>query len=1119
MREKHPSKKGYIGYAAAILILLAVITLLGFSAFKGPQPSFGEGIESVSIGSDGQAAFLKLKGDIDKDIVKARVVFLDKEGHEYYYETAETEGIEISAKEIGLDNFKDIGKVRVTFEYETKTRGIAETPESDTGETIPGEDGERPVQCIPGKDCSYYYDLEQCGARLNDGCDDILNCISCPDGRICRSGSCIPACTDDAGCSEPGIFCRGNVPYDCSYGEDGCLDKTDETGCGAEEGCVNGTGCIGIPECSADDDCAHLNEVCGYGVCNANRCELMLNDSADVCRAYAGECDAGEYCTGSSADCPADEFRGAGASCSSGVCDGNGNCVECVDNSYCGTGEICSNKRCVEPGVLTFDGWRVLPIRSEEEYSQGRTGGEATQHLHGIARSISNPDVIYWSQDVGQVWKSTDGGETWKRTLGRGLYLRYGQSVEVDPANPDIVFVIVAYVWDYLAEDFEGIYRSTNGGDDWEFVLPTDVNFVHKANPITHRMYKHNIAYDPSSIAGSGAKTWYAAFVDNGLYRSDDYGSSWTKAADLQGHDTLYGIQTHPSDGKTVYVASRDGLFVYSKENGLRPLGNLPPGAVSSVAINPDNNIIYATLIYEKWSRYGDYKKGDTVYYNTKYYRSLVDNENNVPDESPDKWKEFSTTEGLYRSADGGNTFGLLKEQDVHAVFMNPGYPDTLYLAGSTKSASVLITHDGGTTWIKNMEVETAPGLGRDTWIQKIHGNTGIVPNPNDRNEAVAFSESHIYKTTDGGETFAESSALFTGYAVWINGGFAFDLYDPDRFMFLLCDVTLAITNNGGNYFERRRGDTWDWYQNGDITWMGSYAGDFQSIENSQVIVSNIGNYFRTKLMRSTDEGRNWTLVTDKNEGTLFMRFHPEDPNIVYASKDISRDGGVTFSSINFGQYGNSRLLDMCLEHPDTVYAGLGGTVLRSDDRGNTWYLYDKFGWKINRRDPISTFAVDPKDPNRVYTLDGEGDLMRGVWDENTKTVSWTGLGVLDLVDAPETLDNFVRSVVIDPNHPEVIYAGMSSSGISNVWRSTDSGATWEDISYNLPRIVMQAMAVNPHTGELFVGSAVGTWIFPPPYESENMIYDSGNAYPMPSCYDGLKNGDETGVDSGGNCI
>jgi len=50
----------------------------------------------------------------------------------------------------------------------------------------------------------------------------------------------------------------------------------------------------------------------------------------------------------------------------------------------------------LESGVTrAVDAWRVLPIRSQQEFERGKTGGEAEQHLHGIARSLSDRNRIY----------------------------------------------------------------------------------------------------------------------------------------------------------------------------------------------------------------------------------------------------------------------------------------------------------------------------------------------------------------------------------------------------------------------------------------------------------------------------------------------------------------------------------------------------------------------------------------------------------------------------------------------------------------------------------------------------------------------------------------------------
>lgn len=282
-------------------------------------------------------------------------------------------------------------------------------------------------------------------------------------------------------------------------------------------------------------------------------------------------------------------------------------------------------------------------------------------------------------------------------------------------------------------------------------------------------------------------------------------------------------------------------------------------------------------------------------------------------------------------------------------------------------------------------------------------------------------------------------------------------------------------------------------------------------------MVASIGRTFKTQLMRSTDGGRTWQLVTQGNENIdkhLFIGFNTNDSNIVYAGDKISYDAGQTFSHVDFGSRFNAYdpyIIGMCLSNPDTIYALDQDLyrIFRSDDRGVTWRLYAQPGWMFGRLDRKPTFAVDPVDANKVYTLYNY-DL--GVYDGNT----WRKFGVLALAGGSK-LKNFVRSVTVDPNNNSIIYAGMYATGISNVWRSRDNGHTWEDISYNLPRTGRGAMAVNPHTGELLIGSASGTWIFPSPDMKNNPLYDK--AVSMPSCHDGLKNGDETGIDSGGSCL
>lgn len=725
-----------------------------------------------------------------------------------------------------------------------------------------------------------------------------------------------------------------------------------------------------------------------------------------------------------------------------------------------------------------FDGWRLMAVRSQGEHDRGELGGRAEQYMQGAARCRADPDVVYLSHDCSQTWRSLDGGATWEKPLNIGLVLSSGQSIEVDPVDCDRVLVVVDNVWDYWHPSFPGIYLSEDGGDHWERV---------QAGPaLNSRRYEHDLAWAPSSVTDTGARRWYAALyneageeghADSALYVSDDYGRTWTRGASLADSGAVYEVQVSPGDAQVVYVASSGGLL-RSADGGvtLAPVAGAPAGEALAVAFDPgDASTLLAAL-----------------------------------------------SDGLYRSATGGESFTRVTADaasqpvldDARHVFVHPTDGDVFYVVPG-ESGDAIRTDDGGATF-RATSFDLPDDVRAWRWGVTLRGGFSFVlMSATDGADVIAQSSgAAMYRTTDG-LVFVNGSTLFEGANCGTNNfNIAFDETDPNRFAVGNQDIGMYYTDNGADWFSARS-VPWEWVSSGTVAWGNQSSLAFRPGSSSEV-VSSVGDMFDKRIAYSSDNGQTWALVETTSNALWRIVYDLDDPGVVYAGDMRSLDGGQSFARFPFPaalDADDLQVMDLCRAQPDTVYVASrgSGSILRSDDRGDTWALYATAPGSIAPFDPIPTFAVDPALCDVVYTLDADGDVAR------FDGAAWESLGALAHASPPDGYDTFVRAIMVDPIHPEIIYASFFGSGFPTmIVRSVDDGATWEDISYNLFRGGVSGFNISPVTGEVMVGGCSGTWVLPPPYEAAEGIY--GRLVPRPSCHDGLQNGDETGVDSGGRC-
>ena len=142
--------------------------------------------------------------------------------------------------------------------------------------------------------------------------------------------------------------------------------------------------------------------------------------------------------------------------------------------------------------------------------------------------------------------------------------------------------------------------------------------------------------------------------------------------------------------------------------------------------------------------------------------------------------------------------------------------------------------------------------------------------------------------------------------------------------------------------------------------------------------------------------------------------------------------------------------------NPDTLYLGTsGGEVYVSHDGARTW---------ANPR-------ISVEFPGHIVdnlVIDRDGRLWAacwGLWGGGVIAVSSDGGRTWSRRDAG--LEDFsVRAIAIDPRDANFVVVG----GLSGVYRSTNSGRTWEKIS---DQINVESLAIDPRTHDRIY---VGTW-------------------------------------------
>jgi hypothetical protein len=164
------------------------------------------------------------------------------------------------------------------------------------------------------------------------------------------------------------------------------------------------------------------------------------------------------------------------------------------------------------------------------------------------------PDVVYAGVEPAALFESRDGGDSWApvegllrhehqprwQPGGGGLCLH---TIVLDPADPGRMGVAISTGGFYRTDDGGRSWRARNHGVRAEFLPDKHPEF----GQCVHKVVNHPAR--PERL-----------FLQNhwGLYRSDDWGDTWTDIANGVPSDFGFAMEMHPHDPDTVYIVPLD---------------------------------------------------------------------------------------------------------------------------------------------------------------------------------------------------------------------------------------------------------------------------------------------------------------------------------------------------------------------------------------------------------------------------------------------------------------------------------------------------------------------------------------------------------------------------------
>ena len=623
----------------------------------------------------------------------------------------------------------------------------------------------------------------------------------------------------------------------------------------------------------------------------------------------------------------------------------------------------------------------------------------------------------------------------------------------------------------------------------------------------------------------SQPNVFYIGGVNSGVWKSDDYGRTWTPIFDSQPTQSIGAIAVAPSDPNIIYVASGEGLArpdlsvgdgIYKSTDAGKTwmhLGLRNTQGIPALAVDPrDSNRVFAAALGHPFG--ASEERG--IYLSTdggQNWQKVLSKDANVggsdveiDPSNPDivyaslwevrlgPWEDGNqyggTGGGLFKSIDGGKTWrplsnGLPKGIIQVDVAIAQSQTSRLYASVATNEPSVGIyrSDDAGENWSR---ITTDPRP-----AGRIGGGDLPVPRVDPKNPDVVYSASTVtMRSTDAGKTWTSFRGAPGGddyQNLWINPNIP-------SIILLVSDQGALVSVNSGQ--------TWSsWYNQptGQLYHVATtnsfpYLVCSGQQDSGSVCVSSRGNDGEITF-------RDWHPVGIIEYG--YAAPDPLHPDLVYGAgrREVSK------WSLSTGQFQNvtpiptadpkvradrTQPILFSPVDPHILYYA-ANFLFKTTDGGQSWQTISPDLAREHNGIPASLGDKAAKDPNAdkirgvIYSLAPPFKNVNTIWAGTDDGFLWTtrdGGANWKNITPPE-LTPWSKGTQLAASHydDDSAYASVSRFRIDDlhpyIYRTHDGGKSWHLITTGLPdNAPVDAVREDPiRKGLLFAGTETSVWV------------------------------------------